>query len=156
LATTIEGFGQQAAQWHANFEDEDDPYGGRVSTLPDLAWPTEIGWDALGVASANEAFAFEMDVDQRKQRLASAFEFDGDVGLQLVPDDLLDVSIAAGVLADHIRAAHDIGRPNVVQPSGWDWRHYTQEALTLRAEEKRLRLEQSARRRARRRSTGKE
>lgn len=150
LITTLDGFAQSAAEWHANFEDEDDPYGGRVSDIPELTWPLELAWDALGLPSSNEAFAFQVEVERRRQRLASAFQFDGDVGMQLVPDELLEVAADAIALTDHIRKAHQIPRPKVIRMNGWDWRAYIRSEMHRREEEKKLRLARAADRRAKR------
>lgn len=150
LITALDGFGQSAAEWHANFEDENDPYGGRVSDIPELAWPVELDWEALGLTSANEAFAFQVEVERRRQRLASAFQFDGAVGMQLVPDELLDVAADAIALAAHIRQAHQIAPPTVIRTNGWDWRAYVGGELRRRQDEKELRLARAADRRAKR------
>lgn len=136
LALTLEGYGHQAARWHAEIEDDIAQHGGGVTSLPPFEWPPEISWEAVGIATANEALAFEIDVRDRDERLDGAFNYDGDVGQQLIPGELLQVADSAAKLAAHIRGSHKIEQAAVIAFSGWNWRKYVKDQLRAQAEAK--------------------
>jgi hypothetical protein len=131
LATTIEAYGREVAQRHLNPEGADPDRGGRYANLPATpSWPADINWEALGSETAGAAFAFQAQIQQQRETIDAAFDFDAEETIfQLVPSSMLSAARAAATTARAIRRRHQLPERQTGPVGLWDWETHVNNSL---------------------------
>ena len=126
VATVIEAYGRDAASMHFAPDREAAEQGGGYADIPKAPdWPAMIDWEALGADTAGEAFAFRAEIEQRRQHIAGAHDYDpADAIYEAVPKHMLAVAASALRTARSIRSRHGLPVVPEVVATSWDWRVY--------------------------------
>jgi hypothetical protein len=126
LATVLEAYGRDAAGRHFSPPREAVEQGGGYSDIPKAPdWPGTIDWEALGAETAGQAFAFHAEIEQRREHISDAHDYDpADTIYESVPRHMLAAAASALRTARAIRARHGLPPAPETVATSWDWRVY--------------------------------